>query len=234
MALATGGKGTAPYAPTSAITKVIDRYREAGFGGQSVNEIALQKIGVSESLIPRTLATLRQLDLIDENGNPTDQFGVLKNAASAEFRPRLAEWLKDSYAPIFGFCNPATATAEQIEDAFRGYTPEGQRGRMASLFTGLAAYAGIIEDAPSKPRGRHASPKPKPAAAAAAAKEPRGARTNGAALDRPPAPQTLDAYRQRYVDLLIAKAESQDDPDADLLDRIERALGIAGGEGQAP
>ena len=33
--------------------------------------------------------------------------------------------------------------------------------------------------------------------------------------------------RERYLGLLLAKAEAQDTPDPELLDRIERALGIA-------
>lgn len=219
MALSPEG-GTAPYAPAATIVSVIDGYRRTGFAGQPITDVTLARIQVSPSLIPRTLASLRQLGLIDEDGKPTDQFDVLKNAPTDEFPSRLAEWLKDTYAPIFGFCNPDTATAQQIEDAFRGFSPEGQRGRMATLFLGLATYAGIVEDAPSKPRGRHATGQRKPNQA------PSAALRKGGTPEQQTPPPSGDSHRQRYLDLLMAKAEEQDEPDPELLDRIERALGI--------
>lgn len=229
MALQADG-GVAGYAPAAAVTKTIDRYRANGFSGQPVTDVTLQKIGVSDSLIPRTLATLKLLDLIDSDGKPTDQFDVLKNATTTDFKARLAEWLKDTYAPIFGFCDPTTATPADVEDAFRGYTPEGQRSRMANLFLGLLEYAGIIEVAPPKPRGRHApktSSGPKVTAQGKRAVERILADKGGMKIaDLSPSP-IVDSHRQRYLDLLIAKAEEQDNPDAELLDRIERALGIS-------
>ena len=41
------------------------------------------------------------------------------------------------------FVDPATATDTQLADAFRHYTPQGQRPRMITLFTGLFRAAGI-------------------------------------------------------------------------------------------
>lgn len=227
MALSPSG-GVAGYAPATAITRTIDRYRDVGFAGQPITDATLQKIGISESLIPRTLASLRVLDLIDAEGKPTDQFDVLKNATTAEFSARLAEWLKDTYAPIFGFCDPTAASPAEIEDAFRGYTPEGQRTRMANLFLGLAAYAGIIEEAPSKPRGRHApQPKNTPKIPAEPARRKKLSQHMNGADTAPKPTSTIDAARARYVEMLMDKAAGQDEVSSELLDRIERALGIA-------
>ena len=229
MALAESGP--APYAPAATVLAVIDRYREVGFQGQPITAVTLQRVQITESLIPRTLAALRLLDLIDPDGRPTPQFDTLRNARPDEFNERLGEWLRDMYAPIFGHINPAEATAEQIEHAFWGYEPAGQRARMATLFIGLAVRAGLIPEAVAKPRGRHATkrrvtmdrnPKVKVDGKADGI---RGYEPEAGNKTQPPT--TLDAQRQRYVELLIAKLETQDSPDADLFDRIEHALGIA-------
>lgn len=228
--------GPAPYAPAGAILSVIDRYREVGFSGQPVTDLTLGKIGVSESLRPRTIASLRLLDLIQDDGTPTDQLDVLKNARPAEFDDRLAEWLRDTYAPIFGFCDPATATAKQIEEAFWGYEPAGQRTRMANLFSGLAARAGLIAVAPQKPRGRHANPTTNATSAGASTAKSTAKGGEPKVKEAPPEPgeATLAGYRKRYLDMLIERAEKIEQPDSDLLDRIERALGIAPAGGGSP
>ncbi len=211
-----------PYAPSKAVVGIIEGYRKTGFGGLPVTDATIERGGVSKSLIPRTKAALRRLDLIDEEGRPTDQFETLKNAPGDEFLPRLGEWLRSTYAPIFAFCDPSSATAAEVEDAFRGYKPEGQRPRMTSLFLGLCEYAKIIESAPSKPRGRHAQAGTQPKTAAAA-KPP----------TTPPVVPAVSPAKQQYLDMLLERANAQTELDPDLLDRIERALGIAGGNDDA-
>jgi hypothetical protein len=60
-----------------------------------------------------------------------------------------------------------------------------------------------------------------------------GTATPQAKTPRPPAktldqsPDGLSGARERYVEMLLAKAAQSDQPDDRLLDRIERALGIA-------
>src|SRR5476649_805149 len=62
-----------PYAPTSAILEVMDRYRNRGLQSPIDAEV-LGRIGISDSLIPRTLQALRTLDLVDEDGKPSATF----------------------------------------------------------------------------------------------------------------------------------------------------------------
>lgn len=219
MTLGTTGK--APYAPGETVWGVMERYRSVGLT-TPIDATVLQRAGVSDSLVPRTLAALRMLDLLDDEGNPTDQFSRLKNAPTPEYPERLAEWLRAVYQPVFQYVDPSSAPSSQVEDAFRGYEPSGQRGRMVTLFLSLCEKAGIVESPPSlrmartpRPKNSRVVPKPKPV-------PPKDEGGGGA-----PSSSAL----QRYLDMLIARAEQADELDADLLDRIERALAITPRDG---
>ncbi len=52
----------APYAPASAILDIVSRYRNRGLVFP-VNADVLARVGISDSLIPRTLQALQVLDL---------------------------------------------------------------------------------------------------------------------------------------------------------------------------
>lgn len=148
----------APYAPLSAVMAVINRHRQVRL--QTIDAPTLARTGVSESLAPRTLRALEQLGLIDGEGNPSEAFERLRVASSASFQEELAGIVRQAYSPVFQVVDPTTASITQIEDAFRGFNPAGQRPRMVTLFTGLLAEAGLIETPPKKPSGR-ALPSPR-------------------------------------------------------------------------
>jgi hypothetical protein len=139
MAVTTAA--SAPYAPAKTILDVIDKCRH-GMKSPLTAEV-LARAGISDSLIPRTLQALETLDLIDPNGAATPTLETLRRSPDAEYRPRLSEWLNAAYADVLNFVDPATATENAIQDAFRSYNPLGQRPRMASLFTGLYTAAGV-------------------------------------------------------------------------------------------
>jgi hypothetical protein len=114
----------------------------------------LERAGVSPSLVPRTLQALQTLDLIEENGSPSEVLEGLRLAPEAEYKNRLAAWLADAYSDALQFVDPATATETDIRDAFRKYTPTGQQDRMVSLFIGLFTAAGVMP-----PRERTPAPR---------------------------------------------------------------------------
>ncbi len=132
----------APYAPASAIIELIKRHRSRGLPAP-VNADVLARAGISGSLIPRTLQALQTLDLIDESGAPSATLEGIRLAPEAEYKQRIADWLRATYADALQFVDPATVAESEVRDAFRNYTPIGQQDRMVTLFTGLFREAGI-------------------------------------------------------------------------------------------
>ncbi len=163
----------APYAPPSAVLDIIERHRSRGLPSPVDAEV-LGRAGISDSLTPRTLQALQALDLIGENGNPTEVFEAIRLAPEAGYKERLAEWLATAYADVLAYVDPASDDDTKIRDAFRPYKPTGQQPRMVTLFKGLYEAAGIVPKkavtTPPRDRTRTRSkprqkPKEKPPAA---------------------------------------------------------------------
>lgn len=234
--MALADSGPAPYAPSKAVLALLHQYREKTLP-TPFTPTGVERAGVERSLAGRTLTTMRLLDLVDDSGNPTDAMKAIKVAPSDQYQSVLAEWVREQYKPIFSYTEPSDVG--KVMDQFRHYEPSGMRNRMMTLFLGLCVEAGLIDKVPPIPRGKsHApmfpgtKPKPKPSPKRPehghVAQPPR----------QPPLPEAptggMEGARARYVDLLMEKAAGQADAPADLLDRIERALGIVGGDRGAP
>jgi len=161
----------APYAPTRTVLEVVNRHRSRGLT-PPINGELLGRIGVTDSLIARTLQALTVLDLIDDQGAPTPTFQALHLASEAEYPARMADWLNAAYADIVALIDPATATDTEISDAFRPFNPRGQRDRMVILFKGLYTAAGV-----RAPDAREIKPRPAPGTRAAVPRPARAAIT---------------------------------------------------------
>lgn len=146
----------APYAPASAILELIERHRNKGLP-PVVDSDVLVRAGISDSLIPRTLQALKTLDLLTDDGRPSDVFEAIRLAPSAEYQQRLSDWLRSAYADALFYVDPATDDEIAIRDAFRKYIPTGQQGRMVTLFIGLFTAAGVIPQKAKPPTSKRTS-----------------------------------------------------------------------------
>lgn len=160
----------APYAPASAILELIERHRNKGLP-QVVDADVLARAGISDSLIPRTLQALKTLDLLTEDGRPSQVFEGIRLAPTAEYQQRLTEWLNAAYADALSYVDPATDDEVAMRDAFRKYIPTGQQARMVTLFMGLFTAAGVM------PQRAKAAP-PKRTAQANGSAKPKSGPTN--------------------------------------------------------
>jgi Family of unknown function (DUF5343) len=224
-------EGPAPYAPTANVVRAIDHYREKA--PPVMSKELLMRMGYPDAYANRTLRALRMLDLITDDGTPTDAFVELQRTSDEEFPARLEQVIRTAYGEVFEAVDPATASDSAIDKAFRFYSPQAQRDKMVALFMGLCDAAGMLpaEKAPPKramrvtngstarkadttgePRRRRtADPKPDPAETLERDPEPK----------RPPVTDT-QGLKARYIEVLIEKAASSDDEK--LLDRIEALL----------
>jgi hypothetical protein len=146
--MAVSKENSAPYAPGSAILDIIDRYRNRGLSKPFTPDV-LARAGVSDSLIPRTLQALLTLELVTDDGMPTETMESLRRATEGDFKSQLAAWLRNVYADVFAFVEP-TDSETAIRDAFRAYNPVGQQPRMVSLFIALCRAAGLRPDDTTK------------------------------------------------------------------------------------
>lgn len=172
--------GQAPYAPPAAVLQIIQGFRDRGLQTPFTLDV-LTRAGVSESLGPRTLQSLKLLDLVDAEGKPTQAFTDLAKAPQAEVQDRLATVLHSVYQDVFKFVNLDEDDYQRVRDAFRHYQPRGQQERMVTLFLHLCHEAGLTKELLKPPRTGKA---PKPAAS----RPPKRGSDQKKASGAPPAP----------------------------------------------
>ena len=143
----------APYTPFGCVITVIRRLRERGLP-ETLTIQEITRVGVSEGNASRTLQALKFLKLVDEDGHRTQTFDRLGRVPTSEYSEVFGEIIKEAYGDVFTIVDPAEATDIEINDAFRYYQPQAQRGRMITLFRGLCQEVGLIAGGPPETRKR--------------------------------------------------------------------------------
>jgi hypothetical protein len=168
---------------------------------------------------------MRSLGLIGEDGKTPTQ-ALIDLAKKPDERPqRLAGILRERFPTLVGL--GLDATKGQLDEALGEYQLNGATARKAAtFFVSAATYAGI-------PLSPHIKPKAGPgtSASASTSRRPARKRRNVGQNDGPPVqqdgtPSDKDRMLREYFELLVEKAKQADKPESDLLNRIERVIGI--------
>jgi hypothetical protein len=137
----------APYASAVNVLTAIRKLRERGWPDPLTAQ-DLVRMGNPEGSATRTFVALRFLGLIDGEGQTTERREALRRAPSEEYAEALSRVVREAYAPVFQYVDPATASVDNLNDAFRGYEPQAQRENMVNLFTALCREAGLMPGGP--------------------------------------------------------------------------------------
>jgi hypothetical protein len=210
----SGAKLAAPYFPWSALLNIVQRMATEGPPTRIDKSYLDNQSGGMQTAI---LSGLRWLGLINDDGRLTEAFTRLVEADEAERQGAIGSLLRSRYGSIIDL-GTKNATQLELEEAFKAELgAQGETRRKAvSFYLKAAQYAGV-------PVSRNWKP-PRSTVVRAARRKASQRRTAGDGTAPPANSQPRADLRRRYVEMLMAKAEAKDEPDAELLDRIEKAL----------
>lgn len=130
----------APYATTTSIIMVLEKQRRVGL--DRIDATTLERMGIPESLRPRTIASLALLGFTEADGSASPEFARLKSVKDDEYKSAIWDILETVYEPVLGMLGNhlSDITTTDVSNALRGYEPVGQLERMVQLFVGLMVY----------------------------------------------------------------------------------------------
>lgn len=203
---------TAPYVSWGSFKNLLERMEGDGVPMRIDRSYLSNMAGSTQSHL---LKALRELDLIDANGHPAEALKLL--VANSESRPEgIRQLVQQFYAEAINLGN--NATQSMLEEVFTdSYNVSGSTRRKSIAFFLGAAKFGEVEVS------KHFKT-PKRASSNGVAKRKSKKQADDVPLAPPPPPSMSDDPKRAYVDLLLKKADEEMSPD--LLDRIERAIGL--------
>lgn len=214
MAEADESRPVPPYAPFATLLHQLERMERDGVPGRIDKTYLIGMAGGTQNQLKHAM---RSLGLISENGEATQELIDLAKKPN-ERQQLLATILRERYPTLVGLGQDATRG--QLDEALAEYGLNGVTARKAATFFVLAAtYAGI----PLSPHIKPAKGTPSTGTRRTVRKRrsPAQVGTGGDVADRDGA----DDMKRVYFNLLVDKAKESDD-NTDLLDRIERLIGV--------
>lgn len=136
-------KRFAPYGPPGTVIRIVRNFRDRDVP-ETLGPEALAQLGVTEGLVGRILQSLEFLGLVAEDSSTTPEFRAISTKSDEEYKELLSSLIRNAYGGIFRIVNLATVSERDLYNAFRPYSPAGQRSRMVTLFRGLCREAGIL------------------------------------------------------------------------------------------
>ena len=205
---------TAPYVSWGSFKNLIDRMTEQGLPMRIDRSYLSNMAGSTQSHL---LKALKEIGLIDGGNHPTEALKSLVANPESQSE-KVGALVEKYYAEAINLGNGATQS--MLEEKFLdSYNVSGSTRRKSIAFFLAAAKFGEITVS------QHFKT---PKRTRTTAKKPTGSKQGKKPDDAPPPttppPSGTDDPKKAYVDLLLKKAA--EDMDADLLDRIERVIGL--------
>ncbi len=229
---------TLPYMSFAGFRSLLGRLQEEGVPQVFDRHYFGNRSG---SLLAQIRGTLRFFDLMDDEKRPTQALRSLVEASEQERVEQLKQLALAQYGDIVEL-GKGNGTYGQLSERFRARGLSGATvDKAITFYLGLADYVGFPVS-PFFRRGRAASGGTSTAPRKVGRKRKLVATPhvpNDASQPAQPALRTPDVQKSAYVEMLMEmaqKATPGEPAHADLLDRIERALGMAQppqGEGSA-
>lgn len=216
---ATAAAFTAPYVSWGSFINLLDRMEQESIPARIDRHYLSNMAGSTQAHLVKAL---REFDLVDDGKHPTDD---LKELVPKEGRPeKIAELIRDHYQAALSLGD--NASQSMLEDVFtEQYNVQGStRRKSIAFFLAAAKFADVPVSRFFKTPKRSPTNGPKTGRA-------RKRQETGDQTPPPPPPPVTDA-KQQYINLLLKKAE--ENMDTDLLDRLERVIGIGGNTTSAP
>ena len=207
-----------PYIPFATFIALLDRLKESGIPNRIDRSYLSYTSGSNQTYL---VNTLRGFGLVDEDAKPTPALAELVNDEESR-KVGMGAIVKVVYGKALALGTGATPA--QLADVFRDdYGLGGDTARKGiTFFLNAASFAGIEVSPHYKlPRTGKGNSGPRTRRRPTTRREP----ASGPTQPQQPAGQTMDSLKARYLDMLMKKAEEQDDMDDKLLDRIEALLG---------
>jgi hypothetical protein len=149
----------APYVAVGALSEFLDRIKSINLPSE-ITTSALEKIGISKSNALALVSALRFLDLVKDDGTPTDKLRSLQ-ASGDEFKANLESVVRSAYTDLFSLLDPTKDDREHLRNYFaRAYSP-ATADKATSLFLDVCDEAGIQTAAGNLGR-RNSEPKKSP------------------------------------------------------------------------
>lgn len=204
-----------PYTSWKTVFNLITRFEGDGALPPRIDRSVL---GGSEGQKTQTMAGLRFLGLIGENGQVTPLFQQL--VSNQKERPQIIRGILEQMYPEAIKRGKENATTKQLEETFTGLSGDTLRKAM-TFYLHAAKFAGVKISPHFKIPSGFRSP-------SAARKQRSGNGSEAGTMETPATPPAgtpvVDA-KARYLDMLLDRASKDDQLNTELLDRIEKLLG---------
>jgi hypothetical protein len=210
----------APYIPFRTLLNLFERLAQEGVPNRIDRTYLDYLSGITQTYL---IAALKTFDLVDDDGVPTPK--LREFVENPDQRPALTgQLVREYYADALSLGEGATHG--ELEEVFREkYGLRGDTNRKGITFFLNAATFGNV------PVSRHYKmPRATGGDAKTTVRRTTRRRTvrrtpQGGGQDPQESGTTIEAQRARYIDMLMKRAEAQDELDDNLLDRIEALLG---------